>query len=160
MSPFCAWSLRKWCLISICLVLECCTGFFEMFITLVLSHLIGTCLKNKLKSLSVYFIQRICVQHKPAAMYLAFTIDKATKFCFLLCHETSECLRKWQVPLVLFLSTLQPVKSTSENPINSKLSPLGYHRPMSIVPFEYLIIRFTALKWDSLRQDWNLAHKL
>ena len=28
MSPFCAWSLRKWCLISISLVLECCMGFF------------------------------------------------------------------------------------------------------------------------------------
>ena len=111
MSPFCAWSLRKWCLISICLVLECCTGFFEMFITLVLSHLIGTCLKNKLKSLSVYFIQRICVQHKPAAMYLAFAIDKATKFCFLLCHETSECPRKWQMSLVL----LKKKNKVSEN---------------------------------------------
>ena len=28
MSPFCAWFIRKWCLISICLVLECCTRFF------------------------------------------------------------------------------------------------------------------------------------
>ena len=29
MSPFCAWSLRKWCLISICLFLECCTSFLK-----------------------------------------------------------------------------------------------------------------------------------
>ena len=30
---------------------------------------------------------------------------------------------------------------------------------MSIVPFKYLRILFTALKWDSLGQDWNLTHK-
>ena len=29
MSPFCAWSLRKWCLISISLVLECCRNFLK-----------------------------------------------------------------------------------------------------------------------------------
>ena len=159
MSPFCASSLRKWCLIFICLVLECCTRFFYILIALVLSYLIGTCSKDKSKSLSVCFIQRICAQHKPIAMYSAFAVDKATKFCFLLCHETSECPKKWQVPLVFFLSTLQPVKLTSKNPINSKLSLLGYHKPMSIVPFKYLRILFTKLKWDFLGKDWNLAHK-
>ena len=56
MSPFCAWSLRKWCLIFICLVLECCTRFFYILMALVLSHLIGTCSKDKSKSLSVCFI--------------------------------------------------------------------------------------------------------
>ena len=30
-------SLIKWCLMSICFVLECCTGFLEIFIALVLS---------------------------------------------------------------------------------------------------------------------------
>ena len=43
MWPFCTWSLRKWCLISMYFVLECYTGFFEMFMALVLSHFIGTC---------------------------------------------------------------------------------------------------------------------
>ena len=46
MSPFCAWSLRKWCLSSICLVLKCCTRFFQIFMALVLSHLIGRCSKD------------------------------------------------------------------------------------------------------------------
>ena len=78
MSPFCAWSLRKWCLISICLVLECYMRFFDILMALVLSHLIGTCSKVKSKSLSVCFIQRICAQHKPAAMNSTFSIDKAT----------------------------------------------------------------------------------
>ena len=45
--------------------------------------------KDKSKSLSVCFIQRICAQHKSAAMYSIFLVDKATEFCFLLCHETS-----------------------------------------------------------------------
>ena len=158
-SSFCVWYLRKWCLISICLVLECCTRFFDILMALLLSHLIGICSKDKSKSLSVYFIQRICAQHKPVAMYSASAVDKATKFCFLLCHETSKCPKKWKVPLVFYFSTLQLTKSASKKPINSKLSPLGYHKPMSIVPFKYLRILFTTLKWDFLRQDWNLVHK-
>ena len=41
MSSFWIRSLKKWYLISICLVLECWMGFFDRFITLVLSHMIG-----------------------------------------------------------------------------------------------------------------------
>ena len=68
-------------------------------------------------------------------------------------------LKKWHMLLVFFLSNLQLAKSTSEKPINSKLSPLGYHKPMSIIPYKYLRNFFMSLKWDSLGQDWNLAHK-
>ena len=138
MSLFCAWSLRKWYLISICLVLQCCARFFYMLITLILSHLIGTCSKDKPKSLSICFIQRICAQHKLIAMYLVYVFGKTSKFWFLLCHETSECLKKWHMPPVIFLSILQPTKLAFEKPINSKLSLLGYHKPMSIVLFKYL----------------------
>ena len=67
MSPFYAWSLRKWCFIFICLVLECCTGFFEMFMALVLSHFIGTCSKIKLKSLSIIPVTvRSSYQNRPS----------------------------------------------------------------------------------------------
>ena len=156
MSPFCAWSLRKWCLISICLVLECCIG---TLMALVLSHFIGTYSKDKLKLLRVCFIQKICAQQKPTTMYSPSIVDKATEFCFLLSHETSECPKKWLVSLVFFLSTLHSTKSASEYPINSKLLILGYYNPMSIVPFKYLKILFKTLKCDSLGQDWNLAHK-
>ena len=155
MSPFCAWSLWKWCLISLCLVLECCTRFFEMLMTLILLHLIGTCSNDKPKSLKVCFIQRFCAQHKPIAIYSTSIVDKSTKFCFLLCHETNEWTKKWHVSLVLFLSTLQPVKSAYGKPINLKLSLLGYYKPKSIVPFMYLRILFMTLKYDSLVQDWK-----
>lgn len=37
-SSFCAWSLRMWCLISMCLVLECKIRFFVIYDT-VLSHI-------------------------------------------------------------------------------------------------------------------------
>ena len=67
---------------------------FDIFMALVLSHLIRTCSKDKSKSLSVCFIQRIGAQYKLDAMYSASTIDKATEFYFLLCNETSECPRK------------------------------------------------------------------
>ena len=38
--PFWTWSCKKWCLISIYLVLECWMGFLLRLIALVLSHLI------------------------------------------------------------------------------------------------------------------------
>ena len=50
-------------------------------------------------------------------------MDKATLFCFLLCHETRADPMKWQVPLVLFLSVLQPAKSESEYPIRLQAFP-------------------------------------
>ena len=69
-------------------------GFFDILMELVLSHLIGTCSKDKSKSLSVCFIPRICAQHKLDAMYSTSVVDKATEFYFLLCHETNECPKK------------------------------------------------------------------
>jgi hypothetical protein len=44
-SPFPTWSLKKWCRISICFVLECWTGFVANFTALSLSHMRGTFLK-------------------------------------------------------------------------------------------------------------------
>ena len=43
-SPFWTWSRKKLCLISICLVLECCIGFLVKLIALVLSQYKGTLL--------------------------------------------------------------------------------------------------------------------
>ena len=37
-------------------------------------------LKNQIEITSVCFIQRICAQHKPTAMYSAFFVDKAMNF--------------------------------------------------------------------------------
>jgi hypothetical protein len=48
------------------------------------------------------------VQQAPAAMYSASVVDKATLFCFLDVHETSDLPSKWHPPEVLFLSILQP----------------------------------------------------
>ena len=46
-SPFWTWSLKKWCRISMCFVLEYCIGFLSKFIALVLSQLIGIWSKYK-----------------------------------------------------------------------------------------------------------------
>jgi hypothetical protein len=35
-------------------------------------------------------------------------VDKATEFCFLELQDTKDLPRNWQVPIILFLSTLQP----------------------------------------------------
>ena len=43
--------------------------------------------------------------------------------------------------------------------ISSKEDFLGYHKPKFWVLKRYLNIRLSAIKWDSLRHAWNLAHK-
>ena len=60
-------------------------GFFDRFIALVLSHLIG--IYSRLISC---FIQRVYTHQLPEAMYSASVVESATEFCFLLNHETSE----------------------------------------------------------------------
>jgi hypothetical protein len=35
-------------------------------------------------------------------------VDNAMEFCFFELHDTKDLRRNWQVPDVLFLSTLQP----------------------------------------------------
>jgi hypothetical protein len=61
-SPFSTWSLRKWCLLSTCLIFLCKTGFLATKMALVLSHMRGTLSKITPKSLMVCTIQRICEQ--------------------------------------------------------------------------------------------------
>jgi hypothetical protein len=58
--------------------------------TLSLSHSNGTCLNLIPKSFKVAFIQRICAQQLPAAMYSALAVESATLFYFLDDHETSD----------------------------------------------------------------------
>ena len=45
-SPLASWSRKKWCLISMCFVLECCTGLFASLIELSLSHKSGILLTH------------------------------------------------------------------------------------------------------------------
>jgi hypothetical protein len=62
MSPFSTWSLRKWCLLSTCLIFLWKTVFLATEMVLVLSHMRGTLSKITPKSLMVCTIQRICEQ--------------------------------------------------------------------------------------------------
>jgi hypothetical protein len=50
----------------------------------------GTCLNFILKSFKVAFIQRICAQQLPVAMYSASAVESATLFCFFEDQETSD----------------------------------------------------------------------
>jgi hypothetical protein len=59
MSPFLTWSLRKWCLLSRCLILLWKTDLLAIEMTLVLSHIRRTLLKITPKSLMVCTIHRI-----------------------------------------------------------------------------------------------------
>jgi hypothetical protein len=63
---------------SICLVLECSTGFLATLMALVLSHMRGTWEHSSPKSLSVYVIQSSCEQQLAASTYSASVVDWAT----------------------------------------------------------------------------------
>ena len=71
------------------------------------------CSKCNPKSESCGLSHNICAQQLPTIMYSAPTIDKATHAFFLLFHEARSLPNKWQVPLVLFLSSLHPSNSKS-----------------------------------------------
>ena len=158
-SPFKTRPLRKWCLISMCLVLECMTRFLVRLVALVLSHFKWMWSRFTQKSSSCCFIKRLWAQQLPTAIYYAFAVESATQACFLQFQDTSELPKRWHVPLVLFLSSLHPTKSKSEKSIRLKEVPLGYHKPTLVVPLRYLIILLIVVKWDSLRFAWYLAHK-
>ena len=107
-SPLASWSRKKWCLISMCFVRECCTGLLASLIALSLSHKCGILLNSQPKSLKVCFIHRSWAQYAPIVTYSASVVDKATEFYFLELQDTRERPRNWHVLVVLFLSTLQP----------------------------------------------------
>ena len=113
-SPLFTSSLMKWWRISMRLVLECWIWALVRFIALVLSQRKGTLLIFNPKSASCCWSQSIYAQQLPTTMYLASTVERATQACFLLCQEMRLDPRRWQVPLVLFRSSLRPAKSESE----------------------------------------------
>ena len=108
MFPLSTWSLKKWCLTSICLVLEWWTGFLETFIAEVLSHLISKAPRSILKSPSCCFNQRSWEAQAAAAIYSASVVESAIQFCFLDPHDTKQGPRNCAMPLVDLRSTKKP----------------------------------------------------
>ena len=83
--------LRKWNLMGMCFVLECITGFLDIFIVHVLSQNIGMGSSYfTLMSSNVCLIQLTCVQHPVAAIYYASTVDRDTEDCFFLDQATRQ----------------------------------------------------------------------
>jgi hypothetical protein len=134
--PFSTLSLRKWCLTSMCLVLEWSTRFFATLMALVLSHWSGTWVYSSPKSLMVYKIQRSWEQQLAAATYSASV-----------------------VPEVDFLSNRHPAKSASEKPWSAKEEDAEYQRPKLGVWRKYLKILFTACQCEVLGDAWKRAHR-
>ena len=100
-------SLRKWNLMGMFFVLECITGFLDMFIALVLSQNIGMGSSYfTWMSSNVCLIQITCVQHVVATIYYASTKDKDIEDCFLLNQDTKQSLKKKDSPLVLLMSSI------------------------------------------------------
>jgi hypothetical protein len=81
-SPFSTWSLRKWCLLSTCLIFLWKTVFLATEMALVLSHMREILLKFTPKYFMMCTIQRICEQQLAAATYSASVVDCATEDCF------------------------------------------------------------------------------
>jgi hypothetical protein len=101
-SSLASWSLKKWCLMSMCVVLEWFTGLLNSLIALSLSHKSGILLNLQPKSLKVNLIQSNCTQQAPATTYSASAVDRAMEFCFFELQDTRDQPRNWQVPDVIF----------------------------------------------------------
>jgi hypothetical protein len=131
MFPFSTLSLRKWYLISMCLVLEWSMGFLARLMALVLSHMRGTWEHSSPKSLNVYVIQSSWEPQLAVATYSASVVDWATLDYLQEDQETSKDPKNWQVPEVDFLSTQHPTKSASEKPRREREEDAEYQRPSS-----------------------------
>src|SRR6266511_5097553 len=75
-------------------------------------------------------------------------VDWATLDCLREDQETSEEPKNWQVPEVDLRSKRHPAKSASEKPRRESEEADEYQRPNSGVKRRYLIIRFTAWRWE------------
>jgi hypothetical protein len=117
---FSTFSLRKWYLTSMCLVLEWSTRFFATLMALVLSHWSGTWVYSSPKSLILYVTQRSWQQQLAAATYSVSVVDWATLDCLREDQDTKEDLKNLQVPEVDFLPNRHPAKSASEKPWRAK----------------------------------------
>ena len=107
-------SFNIWYLIKMCLVLECNTGFLDIFTMLVLSQcmIIGS-LISILISFSIYFIQMTWLQLFAIATYFASAVLCDVQSYFLLNQETNIPPKKKAPSLVLFLSSILSSQSTS-----------------------------------------------
>ena len=126
---FVTFSLKKWYLIGMCLVLEWSTVFLDILMALVLSQWRGmgsTYFTSKYAS--VWIIQIICLQWVAVAMYSAYVVENDIEPFFLLSHRTKESPKKNAPPLVIFLSSKQFSQSTSEYVFNWRFWFLGYQR--------------------------------
>ena len=141
-SPLLTWSLIKWWRISICLVLECYTGFFVKFIALVLSQRKRILDRFIPKSLSCCLIQRLCAQQLPASIYSASVVNNVEQVCFLLCHK----LNSIQVSGKFQMCSSYPIFNLQNQSRNSQLSTRISHLDT--------IVQLLQSLWDTLGFAW------
>eukprot|EP00252_Welwitschia_mirabilis_P021873 TRINITY_DN5731_c0_g1_i3.p1 TRINITY_DN5731_c0_g1~~TRINITY_DN5731_c0_g1_i3.p1 ORF type:complete len:156 (-),score=25.75 TRINITY_DN5731_c0_g1_i3:353-820(-) len=102
----------KWNFISMCFVLACMTGFFEIAMAEALSH--SRCIGFSIgivKSSNNLSSHTNCWLAKWTAMYSASAVERATQDCFLLAHEKRLPPRSIAYPVVLFQSSRLPAQS-------------------------------------------------
>ena len=80
--PLASWSLKKWCRMSMCLVLEWLTGLLANFMAFLLSHKSGILVKWHPKSWRVCFIQSSLAQHTSTATYSASAVERLHNVSF------------------------------------------------------------------------------
>jgi len=110
--PLLTWSLRKWNLVFICLLLQWDIGFLAKYIVDLLSTSNSTeCASETFNSFKNDNNHKAWNFSEHVDMYSSSQLDKATTICFLEFYEIGELAKKKIWPMVLFLSTTSPLQS-------------------------------------------------
>ena len=113
---------------GMCFLMECMTGFFDIFMALVLSQfIIIGCSYLTSKYSSVCFTQITWVQQDAIVMYSASAVESEMEDCFFLDQDRNFFCKKNADPLVPFWSSTLPSQSTSINSFKLKCWIFGYH---------------------------------
>jgi hypothetical protein len=141
-SPFSMWSLRKWCLLSTCLIFLWKTGFLATEMALVSSHY---------------------PKNLRAAASSSYIIGPAGGLCnrrlFARRPIKKRRSKKWQVPEMIFRSIPQPAKLQSEKPTRSNEEEAECQISNSGVCLRYLKIHWTTVRCEEHGEVWKRAQR-
>ena len=132
---------------------------FCNILALMLSHWMGTFFWLMLKLCNCCIIHRSWAQHVPRQYTLPLPLIKPPSFASwnAMKQAISQGIDKYLMCFSYLPCNLHNLHQKYST--RGKSPPLEYQSPKFFIPTKYLNIRLTVVRWDSLGDDWNRAHK-